>query len=102
MPRDLDLCWQLIYDDLMSGAIEEVTFDDGQEVNRKWILHSFDLETFQVFGFLDNFGMPTACPGDTARRRHGFANDIQQELFSRYFCRHGLKAQVVFLPILTE
>jgi hypothetical protein len=46
MPRDLHLCWQLIYDDLMSGAIEEVTFKDGQEVNREWILHRFDLETF--------------------------------------------------------
>jgi len=30
LPRDLDLCRQLNYDDLMSGAIEEVTFEDGQ------------------------------------------------------------------------
>ena len=28
------MCRQLIYDDVMSGAIEEVTFEDGQEVDR--------------------------------------------------------------------
>ena len=71
LPRDLDLCQQLIYDDLMSGAIEEVTFEDGQEVDREWILHRFDFETFRIFGFLDDFGMPTARPGDTARRTAG-------------------------------
>jgi hypothetical protein len=83
----------------MSGAIEEVTFKDGQEVDREWILHRFDLETFQVFGYLGNFGMPTACPGDTVRRRHVFVNDIQREFFLGFFYHHGLKAQVVFLPI---
>jgi hypothetical protein len=82
LPRDLDLCQQLIYDDLMSGAIEEITFEDGQEVDREWILHRFDFETFQIFGFLDDFGMPIARPGDTARRRRGFSNDIQRAFFS--------------------
>jgi hypothetical protein len=77
LPRDLDMCRQLIDDDLMSGAIEEVAFKDGQEVNREWILHRFDFETFRIFGFLDDFGMPTARPGDTARRRRSFSNDIQ-------------------------
>jgi hypothetical protein len=82
LPRDLDLCQQLIYDDLMSGAIEEITFEDGQEVDREWILHRFDFETFQIFGFLDDFGMPIARPGDTARRRRGFSDDIQRVFFS--------------------
>jgi len=82
LPRDLDLCRQLIYVDLMSGAIEEVTFEDGQEVDREWILHRFDFETFRIFGFLDDFGMPTARPGDMARRRRGFSDDIQRAFFS--------------------
>ena len=99
LPRDLDLCRQLIFDDLMSGAIKEVTFEDGQEVDREWILHRFDFETFQIIRFLDDFGMPTARPGDTARRRRGFSDDIQQAFFLGYFRSHGLKAQVVFLPI---
>ncbi len=43
---DLDLCRQLINDNLMSCVIEEVTFKDGQEVNREWIFHRFDHGTF--------------------------------------------------------
>ena len=92
MPRDLDLCWELIYDDLMSSAIEEVKFENRQEVDREWILQRFDFETFQVFGFLDDFGMLTACPGDTARRRHGlpmiFSGDFSQDIFSVTVSRH--------------
>ena len=97
MPSNLHLCRRLIYNDVMSGAIEEVTFKDGQEVDREYIYQEFDFDTFQIFGFMDNFGMPTARPGDTARRGRGFVDDIQS--FSGYFRRHGLKAQVVFLPI---
>ncbi len=82
LPRDLDLCQQLIYDDLMSGAIEEVTFEDGQEVDSEWILHRFDFETFRIFGFLGDFGMPTARPGDTARKRRVFSM-----IFSGHFSR---------------
>ena len=83
----------------MSSAIEEVTIKNGQEVDREGILQRFNFETFQVFGFLDDFGMPTACPGVTARRRHGFADDIRRAFFSGCFCSHGLKAQVVYLHI---
>jgi hypothetical protein len=83
----------------MSGAIEEVTFEDGQEVDREYTYQEFDFDTFQIFGFMDDFGMPTAHPGDTARRRRGFVDDIQRAFISGYFRCHGLKAQVVFLPI---
>jgi hypothetical protein len=38
IPSELDFCRRLIYDDLMSGAIKEVTFEDGQEVDREWML----------------------------------------------------------------
>ena len=99
IPSELDFCRRLIYDDLMSGAIEEVTFEDGQEVDREWILHRFSFDTFRIFGFLDDFGMPTARPGASATISNGFTDDIQRAFYSGYFKRHGLKAQVVFLPI---
>ena len=43
--------------------------------------------------------MPTACPGSSATRRHDYKSDIQWEFYSGYLPRHGLKAQVVYLPI---
>jgi hypothetical protein len=58
-------------------------------------MHNFDFDSFRIFGFLDDFGMPTARPGDTARRRWGFIDDIQRAFYSGYFRRHGLKAQVI-------
>ena len=43
--------------------------------------------------------LPTACPGNLANQREGFHENIQQAFYSGYFCKHGLKAQVVYLPI---
>jgi hypothetical protein len=54
---------------------------------------------FCVFGFLDDFALLTAHPGNSATRRTGFYKDIQRAFYSGYLGKHGLKAQVVFLPI---
>jgi len=43
--------------------------------------------------------MPTSRPGNSVTRRHDFENDIQRAFYSGYLRRHGLKAQVVLLPI---
>ena len=99
LPSHLHLCRRLIYDDVMRGAIQEVTTENGQEVNREYIRLQYDSDTFRIFAFLDDFGMPTARPGDSVRRRRGFIDNIQRAFFSGYFHKHGLKAQVVFLPI---
>ena len=99
LPSHLHLCRRLIYDDVMRGAIQEITTENGQEVNREYIHLQFDPDTFRIFAFLDDFGMPTARPGDSVRRRRGFIDNIQRAFFSGYFHKHGLKAQVVFLPI---
>ncbi len=45
------------------------------------------------------FAMPTARPGSLANRRHDYESDIQRAFFSGYLHCHGLKAQVVYLPI---
>jgi hypothetical protein len=95
----LHTCWWLIYDELSSDAIKEVEFMDGQVLDRQWILHHFDFDCSCIFGFLDDFAMPTACPGSSATRRHDYKSDIQQAFYSGYLCHHGLKAQVVYLPI---
>jgi DDE superfamily endonuclease len=55
-------------------------------------------EAFRIFGFLDDYGVPTAAPGYAARRTQDFAHDIQRAFYSGYFRFHGLKVQVVFLP----
>ncbi len=99
IPHSLHTCQRLIYDALSSDAIEEVEFMDGQIVDKWWILHHFNVDCFRIFGFLDDFAMPTARPGSSATRRHDYKSDIQQAFYSGYLCRHGLKAQVVYLPI---
>ena len=63
IPNQLHTCWRLIYDALSSDAIEEVEFHEGQVVDRQWILHLIDFRSFQIFGFLDDFVMPSARPG---------------------------------------
>jgi hypothetical protein len=99
VPCSLNTCHRLIYDALSSDAIEEVEFEDGEVVDRRWILHHFDFSSFRIFGFLDDFAMPTARPGSSATRRHNYESDIQRAFYSGYLRRHGLKAQVVYLPI---
>jgi hypothetical protein len=54
---------------------------------------------FCVFGFLDDFALPTACPGNSATWREGFYENFQMALYSGYFHKHGLKVQVVYLSI---
>jgi hypothetical protein len=97
--HSMDTYWWLIYDALSSDAIKEVEFMDGQVVDRRWILHHFDFDSFCIFGFLDDFAMPTVRPGSSATRRHDYESDIQRAFYSGYLCHHGLKAQVVYLPI---
>ena len=58
--HSLHTCRRLIYDSLSSDAIKEVEFLDGQVVDRRWILHCFDFDSFRIFGFLDDFASPTA------------------------------------------
>ncbi len=95
----IHLCQQLIHNALSNGAIQESIFEDGEVVDRAWILHHFDLDTFQPFGFLDDFGIPTARPGDAPNWTHQFAQDVQRAFYSGYLHAHGLKAQIVYLPI---
>jgi hypothetical protein len=80
IPRSMDTCRRLIYDALSSDAIKEVEIMEGQVVDRWWILHHFDFDSFCIFGFLDDFAMPTACSGSSATRRHD-----SRVIFSRHF-----------------
>jgi hypothetical protein len=99
IPSSLNTCRRLIYDTFLSDAIEEVKFMGAEVLDRRWILHHFNFDSFCIFGFLDDFAMPTARPGSSASRVHGFESDIQHAFYLRYICCHGLKAQVVYLPI---
>ncbi len=99
LPEKLDVCWELIFNSVAAGAFKEVQFKDGQVVDRQWIFHHLEYDFFCVFGFLDNFALPTACRGNSATRREGFHENIQRAFYLGYFCKHGLKAQVIYLPI---
>ena len=99
IPRYIDQCRELIYNALSAGVIAETHYVDGEVVDETWILHHFDFASFRIFGFLDDFAMPTARPGNRASRLFNFVHDIQRAFYSGYLRRHGLKAQVVYLPI---
>ena len=95
IPNRLHTCRRLIYDALSSDAIKEVKFHEGQVVDRWWILHHFDFRSFGVFGFLDDFAMPTARPRDSVSRANNLKHDVQRAFYSGYLHKHGLKAKVV-------
>ena len=99
IPRYLNRCRELIHGALSDGALHETEYVNGEVVNQTWIQHHFDIDTFRIFGFLDDFAIPTARPATEASRRHHFEHDIQRAFYSGYLRRHGLKAQVVYLPI---
>jgi hypothetical protein len=40
-----------------------------------------------------------SCHHATQQQRHGFVDNIQQAFYLGYLCKHGLKVQVVYLPI---
>ena len=100
IPSYLDKCRRLIYDKLHSGAIEETIYDeDGAVLDTQYIIHQFDYATFRPFGFLDDSGVPAANVGGEPTRRFNFIDDIQRVFYSGYFKEHGLKVQLVWLPI---
>ena len=99
LPSHVDTCRHLIHRALSNGAIYETTTENGELINSRIIRHHFEFETFRIFGFIDDFAMRTARPGGNATRTHDLRQDIQRSFYSGYFKAHGLKAQVVYLPI---
>jgi hypothetical protein len=95
----LDVSQELNFNFVTNGAIKEIQFEDDQVVDRQWILHHFEYDCFCNFGFLDDFAHPTARPWNLATQREGFYENSQRAFYLRYFHEHGLKAQVVYLPI---
>ena len=81
--------WQKI---MQGGTIESS--------NNKETLVTLDIpmDSFRVFGFLDDTGFRTTAPGISARRRLGFEEDVQRAFYSGYFAAHGIKVQVITLP----
>ena len=56
------------------------------------------LNSFRIFGFLDDTGFRTTAPGRGMRRNIGFNDDVQRSFYSGYFSGHGLKVQALTLP----
>ena len=45
LPDKLDVCRELIFNSVTTGAIEEIQFEDCQVVDRQWILHHFEYDS---------------------------------------------------------
>ena len=75
--------------------------DDNEDVNMNntgpTILH-IPLDSFRIFGFVDDTGFRTNAPRRDTRRRLGYTEDIQRAIYSGYFTGHGLKVQAITLP----
>jgi len=69
-------CHQLVYDVLADGALYETEYVNGQIEDESLVCHHFEFESYCIFGFLDDFSMPTACPGGSASRQANFEHDI--------------------------
>ena len=99
IPRHVHLCRRLIHNALSQGMLRERTYVNGVLVDEAFIRHHFDFDTFRIFSFLDDYAMAAARVADSVRRREDFCTDIQRAFYSGYLRAHGLKAQVVYLPI---
>ena len=98
LPRYLDRCRLLVYNALHDTAILRTEHVGEELVGAEWIYHTFDFASFRIFGFMDDFAIPAARPSDIFRRL-GILIDTQRAFYSGYLRAHGLKAQIVYLPI---
>jgi hypothetical protein len=65
-----------IWEKLVEGETVEI-----REGNRTTVRISVPFENFVVFGFMDDLGIQTCSPGNTARREHGFEDDFQRSSY---------------------
>ena len=93
----IDSFRRAIWQKIMSGGTVETSYADNV-VNQTLIQFSIPFESFRIFGFLDDTGYRTSAPGNEARRRMGFHDDLQRSFYSGYFAGHGLKLQAASLP----
>ena len=61
------------------------------------VLLSIPLQSFRIFGFLDDTGFRTTAPAIASCRINGFFDDAQKSFYSAYFSGHGLKVQTLSL-----
>ena len=99
IPTGFHTCRRLIYDAISDGAIEEVEYENGDDVDTRLIRYHFHFDSFRPFSFLDDFAIPSAHPGSLTRWNHHFQHDSQHTCYSGYLGQHGFKAEVVYLPI---
>lgn len=96
IPSYVHHCRHFIHSALRDEAPHELEYIDGEVQHETLVVHHFGLDSFCIFGFLDE---PTACPGTSATRHESFQHDVQQAFYSGYLKQYRLKAQIVYLPI---
>ena len=74
-----------IWDKLRNGATVEETEHNGDVASSSFIFLGIPLNSFRIFGFLDDTGFRTTAPGRGMRRDIGFNDDVQRLFYSGYF-----------------
>ena len=89
-----------IWNKLRHGAtVEETEHNEQVRANvTNFIFLGIPLNSFRIFGFLDDTGFRTTAPARGMRRKYGFIDDIQRTFYSGYFSAHGMKVQALTLP----
>ena len=89
-----------IWNKLRHGAtVEETVHNESVRSDvDSFIFLGIPLNSFRIFGFLDDTGFRTTAPGRERNRNIGFFDDIQRSFYSGYFAGHGFKVQALTLP----
>lgn len=69
-----------MYDAVTDGALHKTDYVNGQVEDESLVCHHFEVEFFCIFGFLDDFALPTACPGGSATRRVNFEDNLSNRV----------------------
>ena len=78
--------------------MEEILYSDNvrTDINR-FIFLEIPLDSFRIFGFLDDNGFRTTAPGRTMRILMEFHDNVQRYFNIEYFVGHCTKLQALTL-----
>ena len=62
IPRYLDTCRSLVHNSLDNGALYKRKYAAGELLDKTYVEHHFDFDTFCIFVLFDDVVLPTACP----------------------------------------
>ena len=98
IPKCVHWCCYLIHRAPLDISLFETEYVNGEVVGQAWVHQHFDFETFQVFGFVDDFAMKIVRTADI-NATLGVCLNLQRAVYSGYKRTHGFKSHIFTLPI---